>query len=662
MKKKLKFFVAFFLLVLLWSQNKVGAASYFDDYTIESYDINMVVNENNTFDITEKITTYFNTSKHGIYRKIPLKNSIVRNDGSKSSNRAKISNLYVSERYTTSKENGYEVIKIGSNNKTYIGTHSYTIKYTYNIGKDPLKNADELYFNLIGSEWDTNISNVSFKITMPKSFDKSLLGFSSGYIGTINSSNVYYTVDDNVISGKLENSLYAGQALTVRLTLPEGYFIGASSNIDTYSVVVIIICALLVLIADGLWAKYGKDDKVIETVEFYPPEGYNSAEIGFLYKGIADDEGIISLLIYLANKGYLKIEETEEKGIFKKSKGFKITKIKEYDGNNEYEKLFFNGLFKSPEKSSINLDLAKKIMKEAKYNDEKISFRDAVEMSTSTSYGSSKESVTASDLYDNFYITLNEIETKLNSKENKNEIFESSANRKTKWLILMIVVIYILITVKPILEYGERETLFFALVFPGIGFSILIGSLVGTIKMPKIFGLIWGGIFGGMTWLGLIFPAIMQNKMYVLMYVIGIICIVVLNLFIKIMPKRTPYGNEILGKIRGFKRFLETAEKPKLESLVAQNPEYFYNILPYTYALGVSDVWIKQFETIALKDPNWYDSPSGFDIHTFGTFMSTTMSSASTAMSSSPSSSSGGGSSGGGSSGGGSGGGGGGSW
>jgi hypothetical protein len=36
----------------------------------------MVVNENNTFDITETITAYFNVSKHGIFRKIPLKNSI----------------------------------------------------------------------------------------------------------------------------------------------------------------------------------------------------------------------------------------------------------------------------------------------------------------------------------------------------------------------------------------------------------------------------------------------------------------------------------------------------------------------------------------------------------------------------------------------------------
>ena len=131
-------------------------------------------------------------------------------------------------------------------------------------------------------------------------------------------------------------------------------------------------------------------------------------------------------------------------------------------------------------------------------------------------------------------------------------------------------------------------------------------------------------------------------------------------IFLKHITKRTPYGLEILGKIKGFKNYLETAEKDKLEAMVIQNPNYFYDILPYTYVLGISDKWIKKFETITMQSPNWYVGTSAFSMATFGTFMNNTMSSATTAMSSSPRSS--GGSSGGGSSGGGSGGGGGGSW
>lgn len=700
MRKYLKYILTIIFFVMVIVPNKVSAASSSTGYIITSYNIDMVVNEDNTFNIIETITAYFTTSKHGIYRKIPLKNNVTRTDGTTSNNRAKISNISVNENYTTSNERGYKVIKIGDLNKTITGSHTYTIKYTYNIGKDPLKDADELYFNLIGNEWDTSISNVTFTITMPKSFDKSLLGFSSGVTGSTNSSNISYTVNGNIITGSLKSTLSSGQALTVRLTLPEGYFVGASSNIDVYTVAVIIISLICVLIAYSLWAKYGKDDEVVETVEFYPPEGYNSAEVGFLYEGIADTKDIISLLIYLADKGYLKIEEISRnykqnsiklssenkqianlkiqeleekirleklkdvnspkirilenslqiyknidkpveyelsdkeqdlltKELNKQKEKFRIIKLKNYDGNNEYERMFFEGLF-TP--------------------------------------NSNKNSVTITDLYNKFYITLNRIKAKINSKKNKNKIFESSASGKGKWLILMIIALFILITIKPIAEYSEGgiAMLPFALIFPGIGFTFLIGSLIGAIKMPKILELIWSGMFGGIPWAMIVLPALTQNTMYLITYIVGIICIAVIILFAKIMPKRTPYGNEILGKLRGFKRFLETAEKTQLESLVSQNPEYFYNILPYTYALGVSDVWINQFETIALQAPNWYDSSNDFDMHTFGSFMTSTMASATTAMSSSPSSnsggSSGGSSSGGGSSGGGSGGGGGGSW
>ena len=65
------------------------------DYVIDKYDIDIVVNENNTLNITETITAYFNVPKHGIFRIIPLKNTITRLDGTTSTNRTQITNLSV---------------------------------------------------------------------------------------------------------------------------------------------------------------------------------------------------------------------------------------------------------------------------------------------------------------------------------------------------------------------------------------------------------------------------------------------------------------------------------------------------------------------------------------------------------------------------------------
>ena len=624
---------------------------YYYDYVLDKYDINIKINEDNTFDVVETITAYFKKPKHGIFRTIPLTNKITRLDGSKSTNRARITNLSVNSKYKVSRENGNYKVQIGDANKTLTGEQTYVIKYTYNLGKDKIKDYDELYYNIIGSEWDTVIGNITFTITMPKDFDSSKLGFSSGSTGSTDNSNIKYTVSNNVISGKYNNILGKNEALTVRCELPDGYFSKAKDIIDPIIYIEFIIPLLFLLISFYLWCKFGKDDKVIETVEFYPPEDFNSLEVGFLYKGYANNKDVTSLLIYLANKGYIKITETEKKVLLFKNKDFKITKLKEYDGNNINEKLFLKGLFLK-QSSIISL------------------FLDKYE---ATSEDTLNE-VTSSDLYDNFYITMNKISSNIDNKENKYKIYEKSASSKKIFIILMIIVTYLLITIPPIILFGQIEIIPFAIIFPIIGFTVLCISVFGKTGSvtktanniyTKIFGLIWGLGFGGGPWLALVLPLLLQDTNYLTVYIIGLICILGMLLCLKLLPKRTKYGNEILGKIRGFKNFLETVEKDKLEALVEEHPTYFYDILPYTYVLGISDKWIKKFESISIVAPTWYAGNGDFNLNSFSSFINDTMSSAESSMSSSPSSSSNGssgGSSGGGSSGGGSGGGGGGSW
>ena len=625
----------------------------FYDYVIDKYDINIIVNENNTFDITETITAYFNVSKHGIFRTIPLKNTITRLDGTTSTNRTQVTNVSVDNEYTTSRENGNYKLKIGSASRTLTGEQKYVIKYTYNLGKDLGKDYDELYYNIIGNEWDTVIGNVTFSITMPKEFDSSKLGFSSGTTGSTDNSKVKYNVSGNKITGSYNGILGAGEALTVRCELPEGYFVGTRLTFNLMNYIFYLFPILFLVIALLLWYKYGRDDQVVETVEFYPPQGFNSLEVGFLYKGKAENQDVTSLLIYLANQGYIKIAETEEKSLFSKSKGFKITKLKEYDGNNVNEQIFLNGLFTKRPSISIGSLFSKNVEQEPTDN---------------------TNEVTSTDLYNNFYITMNRILSNINNKENKNKIFEKSASSKTIFIILMIIATYCLITIPPIFAYGESSSLLFALLFPGIGFTVLFKLVFGETQTiyvngratyssigTKIFGLVWGLGFGGIPWAFMVLPALKQDSVYLVGYGLGLVCVLGMVICLKYLPKRTPYGNEILGKLKGFRNFLETAEKDKLETMVIQDPTYFYNILPYTYVLGVSDKWIKKFESISLQAPSWYDSPNAFDMMTFGSFMNSTMTSAQSVMSSSPSSDSGG-SSGGGSSGGGSGGGGGGSW
>jgi uncharacterized membrane protein len=91
-----------------------------------------------------------------------------------------------------------------------------------------------------------------------------------------------------------------------------------------------------------------------------------------------------------------------------------------------------------------------------------------------------------------------------------------------------------------------------------------------------------------------------------------LILIVITILFLmkaKLNYKLTPQGISALGKILGFKEFLEVTEKDRLKFLNAPElqPEIFEKFLPYAMVLGVEKSWSKKFEGIYSQNPNWYE-------------------------------------------------------
>lgn len=592
-------------------------------YELQSYSVDIRVMEDNVLHITEKIHTVFNQPRHGIYRTIPVVNEVTREDGSTSKVCAMISDVWANATYDVSYENGECKIRLGDEDTLVTEPVDYEITYTYDLENDPLDGKDEFYFNIIGTEWmDTCISNVSFSIQMPKEFDADKLGFSRGVAGSADYDGIFYQIDGNTITGKLQDGEVLGprEGLTVRLELPEGYFTPKSNR--NKLPFISIICSVLALAAAAImWYKVGRDDPVIDVLEFYPPDGLNSLETALVYRGKASKNDVVSLIVYLANKGYLTIREETDEGIFgMKKESFCFVKEKEYDGKNASEFLFLDGMFA---KGRI---------------------------------------VRKSWLENSFYKTVNKILRVANAKKNMQKIFEKNSINKT-WFLYLLMIGTILFSLLPPVLYvcgGHiSSNMLLSVLFPIVGVITVFALVVRDSNIVSvIFALIWGAGFAGMPILLVLWPAIQTKRIFVITFAIGVISVAGVAFFTKIMPKRTPYGTELLGRIMGFKRFLEISEKERLEAMVAENPNYFYDILPYAYVLGVSDEWMEKFEPIAVEPPNWYRGHRStyFNMHQFNHFMRSTMTSASRSMTSSPRSS------GGGHSGGGSGGGGGGSW
>ena len=366
-----------------------------------------------------------------------------------------------------------------------------------------------------------------------------------------------------------------------------------------------------------LWIRVGRDKDVISVIEFYPPDGLNCGEMAYAYYGSVDNMDLVPMIIGLASKGYIKIIQNDESG---KEFSFRINMEKDYQGGDKSELAFLNGL---------------------------------------KQYGNI---VKKKELENSFYKTLNKVRNQI-VDDFKPKLFIKSTLVWRFITFILALIPYIVGLYAPIRFYtGE---FIFGLFIPAVFWVCLtVSTLMITQKKAKI-GL---RIFISIVMLvpvgfliKLIAPALIYaGSIYWVVLGACLLGNIIQMIFFRIIDKRTDYGIELYGRIKGFRNYLITAEKPHLVALVKQDPSYFYKILPYTYVLNVTDAWVDQFEGIAMEAPGWYSGYgySAFNYHSFNSFMRSTMASTKMAMTSTPSSSG----SGGGFSGGGGGGGGGGSW
>lgn len=619
------------LLGLLWASSAFGA-----DFEITHYDIHMAGAPDNSYRITETLDVQFYRDQHGIFRDIPTVTYKGYN--------AFVEDIRVEGiPFETTREGKNLRIRIGDPNAYAPQTQRYVISYRYVIGDDRLKDMDELYFNLIGTGWQTAIRGVSFTIVMPKAFDAERLNFTYGPPGSTENTAVSYGVDGNSIQGVLQRELGPGEALTVALPLQEGYFSEARLQETPFERVLNfrwLLMSLPLLFGTGVWLALGKNRRIFPTVEFYPPPELNPAETGYVFDGQVNPYDISSLIIYWADKGYLRIiEKEEEQGrIFKKMKTvLYLERLTWPSEGPDHELTMFTTLFQMYSRDNV---------------------------------------VCVDELAESFYTTANDVERRLKKELQggaKGPIFE----RKGWAVVLMVRLMALICAAFTVIQVIAVFNPYFT------PLHLVFGLLGGVVASIPVWGFTrvlhqWGkmlpdrrlkALVGASIGMAVLLGAAGYGALSLNLIpevALGLALTVALNFMAEDGVRRSPRGDAYKARIMGFRDFLLHAEKDRIELLVEENPAYFYNVLPYAMVLGVTDKWARKFEGIALSPPDWYRQEgrygSGFSPVDFSHQLNLSMLSMAGAMSSSPSSSGSGDSSGGGSSGGGSGGGGGGSW
>jgi len=621
-----KLVIAVFIFVLCLLPQTASAAS---NFWIDDYDIQVVVNEDDTYDITETIKVHFTWRSHGIYRTIPLRTSLDR-DGQRSTYFAKVRGFEMLSGQKWEDESEYDEFnaRIGDEDVYADKDTVYKMSYTYDPQGDHFKGGDEFFYNLIGTSWEAqSIKHVSFDVQFPKAIDMSKVGIKTGDNKMVD----FEVVSDQEIKG--ETSEYVLGGLTVRAVLPEGYY---TRQEGTSVIPLLVLTGLMILLAAVgflLWRKYGRDPQFVETEEFYPPEKLSAPEVGFLAKGEVQGSHVVSALLSLADRGYLKIAEREVPTGFQKNKTkttYEIIKLREYDDDVIGECAFMDGLFETGDTVDIE------------------------------------------DLKNKFYKTVNAIEKDIKNYY-RDKLYDPKAATYARILkgggiagiILMILATFLggngLGFIGPSIIFGPIYIIILAVVAFAVGF----GGIAKKInEREHYWGIIGYAICIAVGLAACIVCEIAPGVRFI-PFLVGLGMCFVLFLLSALCERKTDWYASVLGKIRGYRNFLKIAEKDKMEMLAEKDPQYFYKNLAYAFALGVTDVYAKRFASLATQPPEWYDSgfaSTGGNPVTSTSFlnsMGSMMSSITTSMNSSPSDGGGGGSF---SGGGGGGGGGGGSW
>ena len=566
MKHKISLLSILFIFFIIMFSNKTFGINSDAGYIIENYKMDIIVNEDNTFDVTETIDVRFTEEgKRGIIRNIPRVNDLKRENGEYSRNIAYLTNLEVNDDFKYTKDRKYYNIKIGKNDVVAPKEKTYIIKYKYDIGKDPLKNIDEFYFYIIGEGWNTTINNVEFKIKMPKMFDENKVKFFNVYKNNFRNLHLNYIIREKTIIASYNKKLQPNEGLSIRMILPKGYFYRKWIPFTNAMLIKMFISLILVIVAIIIWMSDEKKKWIVCKREYYPPNNMNSLVLTLLYYGIKDDA--VMLLVSLLNKGYLRFEEIRYDS--SNWKNFKIIKIKDYDGNDKYEKNIFEELFK-------NKDVIEK--EEYKYiiNDITQKVYDGIDIESFNKKRIDKKSVCI-----------------------KNLIFIMSMIVMTFmfWSSLSDIVIKAIIML--VFRWVEKR------MYPFIKTKTYWIFIMSLIIVPLDF------LFNGI---------IRLEDSYLIEFIFESVCFFILTvLFIK-KNKVIKENIMILERIDSFYKFLRNPRRDKLNELIKNDPNYLYKMIPYIVSLNLleryNNKYIKDLLN-ALGSPAWYEGNEEFKLNLF---------------------------------------------
>lgn len=329
-----------------------------------AWDADIKVNPDTRLDVTEKIVIDFeDAERHGIFRHIPSVYRRHNNAYTTELNIQSVTNEFgVPQETSIGTFNGDVNIKIGNRKSKVSGIHTYVINYHAGRVVNWFNNRPEIYWNVTGNENPFPIDKATATLHLPPGVNpkdvsvhsfQGPLGSKTHAVSKTKGNDLYYEA----------KNLKPSEGLTIVALLPAGVLTppGIVQEVMWWIVdwwpAIVLPSALFAWIC-SIWMARGRDPGNVQIagVEWNPPKDLTPAEVGTLVDENCDTQDIVSTLVDLAVRGYLRIEELSPAGFIFSAKDYMFSSLKarsEWVQLKDHEQRFLEALFTSGDKVTL---------------------------------------------------------------------------------------------------------------------------------------------------------------------------------------------------------------------------------------------------------------------------------------------------------------------
>lgn len=525
-------------------------------FDVAEYNVIYDIKSDCSVSVTEELTiNYMGYSSTGFIRDIPVNGGAqVKNVRVKRLIGGAETSVYNRVFMET---NGFVSVDIGDNSLKTGKSETYRLTYVYNVTNKVVKKG-MLPLNPIGHGWDCEIHRADIKLILPDGFTSAKC-----YVGE-KGSTAQTNFNEATENGRKVLTLSVnGLDRYCGVTFDLSFEKGAIKNYFEFTPYWFVISGAVIIAAAALLKLFlFNKNGIIPVTNYTAPDKMNPLLMGKLIDGKVDNEDITSLIYYWANKGYLKINLDD------KNNPTLIRVMQALpEGTPVYEQTLFYGLFEG------------------------------------------RDTVTPAQLKNKFYVTVKRATAQVNAETKGLYSIPSVATS----IALAAAGALLTCFAPPILALSgiSLSFIYFPSLFAAVPLALIYIFETGLIcaghKLSKgkiaLFAalLAAGGAVTVLLYTLLIPSAILPVTAKLLISLTGVGTVAAAAIIIS----RTKSYTEKLNDILGFKSFISLVEKPQIEKLLEEDPQFYYSVLPYAQVLGVTKLWEDKFASITVTPPNW---------------------------------------------------------